>query len=583
MNKLLSMKAKLFFLLIAIAMTASAQKRSDADMKAIALQKLNGIQVKGRDSQTIDIKSLYEAEQLSIYGNDNGFVVVSREATTPPVLGYSDKAYDADNMPDGFKWWLRNTNQGLSSRRAMPEGWTRKFTPVSPLMTTEWGQSYPYNMLCPKIKADGTDVLPSSGCVATALAQILKYYKYPQQGRGKGNYYASQNLDDVVNPVTVTISGKYNYGSMLDNYSKDEGNMANQRSVATLVRDCGYASSMSYSLEGSGSSIVLAARGSVYNFAYDSLALHNYEREFFTENEWRHMIYDELEASNPILYGAHDYIEGGHAFVFDGLDEEGLVHVNWGWNGWADGFYDMFNLKPSIHGGPDDDFELSHMMVLGFRPHETPTDDEGYETFFTSTEKYTYEVDGENLILNLKDANNYGFLDVKMFLALCFFNVDDDESFDGIRLSNSTVMPSGYGYYNIPPLKINLNDSEEDLNLQPGTYDVIIAAIQDSDRGLICPIRSAGTGALIYQITKSADGTLTLSDDVTNFETGINQVFFKDAKNGFVPNIEKGKPVGSDLYDMTGRKISEPVSGQIYIERYRYSDGSTYSVKRIAK
>ena len=151
MNKLFRMKTKLFFLFIAIAMTASAQKRSDADMKTIAIQKLNGIQVKGRVSQTIDIKSLYEAEQLSIYGNDNGFVVVSREATAPPVLGYSDKAYDADNMPDGFKWWLRNTNKGLSSRRAMPEGWTRQFTPVSPLMTTEWGQSYPYNMLCPKI------------------------------------------------------------------------------------------------------------------------------------------------------------------------------------------------------------------------------------------------------------------------------------------------------------------------------------------------------------------------------------------------------------------------------------------------
>ena len=579
------MKTTMLLLLLTLSMTMSAQKRSEAEMKAIATQHLQGLQAKGRTiQQTITVKSLYQADQLGIYGDEGSFVVVSRSVMAPPVLGYSTTTFDANNMPDGFIWWLNNINTSLASHRALPADWTREVKPVAPFITTQWGQGSPYNMSCPKITVDGSTVTAPTGCVATAAAQILRYFEYPAQGRGKGYYSKTVGSDDVGSPISATISSKYSYKNMLDNYSEDAGNIANQRSVAALMRDCGYAAGMHYTPYSSGAVSYEAARGLAYNMAYDSLALHYYIQEYFTANEWRNMVYDELEAKRPIFYSAADYVSGGHAFLFDGIDADGLVHVNWGWEGLADGFYDMFDLSTESQGGPNDSYNERPSMIVGFRPDETPTDDEGYETFFCSSEKYTFEVDGENLIMNLKDAFNCGYLDVQMFIAICFFGVDDEDAFDGIQLSSSDNVPTGYGFTINQAIKLNLNtdNDNEGINLAPGTYDVVIASVQDSERGLVCPIRSSGIGALIYQITKNADGSLTMGE-VTNFETGINQIYFKDTKNGFVPNANKGIPVGSDIYDITGRKITEPAQGQIYIERYRYSDGSTYSVKRIAK
>lgn len=571
-------------LLMAHALTASAQQRSDADMKAIAIQHMNGLQAKGRTLQTNDIKSLYQADNLGIYGDEGCFVIVSRNTIDPPVLGYSATAFDATNMPDGFSWWLKNINKSLASRRAMPADWTREIIPVTPFITTQWGQDSPFNMSCPKINVNGSTVSPPTGCVATATAQILRYFEYPAQGRGKGHYSTTESSEDIGNTVSVAISGNYNYNSMLDNYKENAGNIANKRSVGLLMRDCGYAAGMHYTPYSSGAVSYEAARGMVYNMAYDSLAIHYYIQEYFTPNEWRHMVYNELESRRPILYSGADYVSGGHAFLFDGIDADGLVHVNWGWEGLADGFFDMFDLSPEYNGGPNDHYNERPGMIIGFRPEETPTENEGYETVFCSTKEYSFDVDGENVILNIKDAYNCGYLDVRMFLALCFFNVDDEDSFDGIQLSSTDNVPTGYGFVVDEAIKINLNtdDEEEGINLAPGTYDMVLASVQASEIGLVCPIRSSGVGAVRFRITKNADGTLTLGD-ATNFETGINNVYFKDTKKGFIPKAEKGIPVGSDLYDMTGRKITEPAQGQIYIERYRYSDGSTYSVKRIAK
>ena len=319
-----------------------ASDRTDAEMRSIAGRQLFGAVTRGA-AETKDLTLEMKDNNLSIYSAEGrGFVVVSRDNTFPAVLGSSSTAIDMNNLPEGFSWWLQEASRSLQARLEKGEGYarTRSDITVKPFLTTKWDQVNPYNLMCPKI---GTSYCPT-GCVATAAAQIMKYYNYPAQGHGIGKYEKDGT------PQTKEISGVYNWANMKNTYSNTQKTLTDQtRDIATLMADIGAACGMKYTSKYGSAALDDCASALVNNFRYDSLSLSMCLRYFYDDVEWKGIVYNELANKRPILYaGSSDSKDedAGHAFVFHGLNGEGLVYVNWGWSGTCDGYYDIDVLQP---------------------------------------------------------------------------------------------------------------------------------------------------------------------------------------------------------------------------------------------
>ena len=176
----------LYTFVVILGLATYASDRTDAEMRSIAGRQLYGSMTRGTTA-TKDLTLEMKDNNLSIYSAEGrGFVVVSRDNTFPAVLGSSSTPIDMNNLPEGFSWWLQKASRSLQERLENGEWYarTRSDMTVEPFLTTKWDQVNPYNLMCPKI---GKSYCPT-GCVATAAAQIMKYYKYPAQGQGIGQY-----------------------------------------------------------------------------------------------------------------------------------------------------------------------------------------------------------------------------------------------------------------------------------------------------------------------------------------------------------------------------------------------------------
>ena len=200
---------------------------------------------------------------------------------------------------------------------------------VDELLTTRWDQSMPFNKELVRI----TGKSYPTGCMATAMAQIMKYHSYPSTGQGyKG--YAIDGKNGNYDFENTT----YRYDRMLDVYSGNNYTEEQADAVAKLMLHCGVAVDMTYGLSGSGSYSNDATLALSEYFKYDSRL---YSRDIYTKAEWMDIIFDEISNGRPILYGGVTAQNAGHAFVFDGYDAEGLVHVNWGWSGSGNGYFEV--------------------------------------------------------------------------------------------------------------------------------------------------------------------------------------------------------------------------------------------------
>ena len=371
-----------------VSLSGAAWKRTDAEMQKIAVENLR---LRYPRYSSMPVQKLMDKEMVSVYGfTEGGYVVVSRSGNTSSIIGYSDNTFDVANLPDGLEWWINQANRSISEgermalRQAVPE------QAVAPMLTTAWAQESPYNQLCPTVGGGfwGTST-PMTGCVATAMAQILNYFEYPAASVGKGLYSTDGQTFKSVDTKTA-----FKWDKMRDRYSLGYS-QEEATAVAELMRDCGYASKMVYTANGSGANIYDAAYGLCHNMQYDSLAMRVRTRSYYRDEEWAAMIYNELANKRPILYMAVDPEKLGHSFVFDGMDAQGMVHVNWGWSGSANGYFDISTVKgltpsyqePYYGSTIKYDFYDEQAMVIGFKPQSTPDPDEKYESTFV-----TYEV-----------------------------------------------------------------------------------------------------------------------------------------------------------------------------------------------
>lgn len=330
------MKKILSFLVIilTISQVGFSRTRDIDEMKqiaAIALKQQYGVE-KFNGAATPDFTVLKETANYCLLTNNSvGTVIVAKDDHQEPVLGCSNSPCDLDNLPCGFKWWLDAMDGSLSGSRnvkrvPVPNGFPLS---VDPLVKVNWGQHSPFNNMCP----NGCLV----GCVAVAMGQIMSVYRCPNVGNGAFTYTsAGQELS-------------VNFGESNYDWDMILGNDYNE--IAKLLFHCGVAVRTNYGTSVSTAFMPEIRSALINYFRYTSDAAHKY-RSNYSDDEWFNMIYRNLASGHPIAYSgdnSESYSSIGHAFVVDGYNSDGEMHINWGWNGIMDGFFDLSTINYSYN------------------------------------------------------------------------------------------------------------------------------------------------------------------------------------------------------------------------------------------
>lgn len=304
---------------------------------------------------------------------NEGFVIVSGDDRTVPILGYSDKgAIDLDNLPENLKAWLEGYSAEISSltgtESKLPSA-NPSWTAIDPLVECHWGQDEPYNLQCPVYD----EAYSVTGCVATAMAQVMYYHKWPVSTTMEIPAYTSKftvngkTYQSALESLPITT---FKWDRMKDSYNSNEtGDAAD--AVAELMRYCGQAVEMKYSPSSSGANVYAAHM--VKYFGYSAKATDIKRADYYTQ-EWEQIIYNELANNRPVLYSGSSS-SGGHQFVCDGYDGNGMFHINWGWDGDSDGFFVLSVLNPQgrgIGGGTaKDGYTRGQWAIIGIEPATT--------------------------------------------------------------------------------------------------------------------------------------------------------------------------------------------------------------------
>ena len=523
-------KTLTLFIASLLAMPNFANDRSEQEMQTIALQALcsSNLQAGGakKAAANIAVEKYKSLAMVNVYGiKGKGVVFISKDDDIEPVLGISEEDFDVNNMPCGMKWWLNTANKSLERMKA--KGITYSANPMAAsgrptyFIKTYWNQDKPFNNLCPQINGSAAP----TGCIATAMAQIMKYYQYPATSKGTGIYSVTTYKDKNDKEGTTKwykreLGHTYQWTAMLSSYgivSKDEND-----AVATLMADAGAASQMNYQANGSGTIEWYAAKGFAENFRYDSLAISCLQRDFYTDAEWMEMVRKEMEAKQPVLYCGSDEIEGGHAFLLDGIQEDGKVHVNWGWGKSGDGWFDIDVLRPNITGFTGEGFNIGQSMVLGFKQQETPSADEENISQWV-TDGYSFYISNNELHVKLTNAYNYSHRVFEGRLDIVLQGMGDNSSklyTDPIFETNTETpyvdMLSGFNYgdKDQPEVDFNLSQEPELKNISAGTYKLFLGSKSTKEKAYQC-LRSVG-GTIMYTLTVASDGTMTLAQDGTS-------------------------------------------------------------------
>ena len=301
----------------------------------------------------------------------DGFVLVSAEDNTRAVLGYSDNGtFDSNNIPENMQFWLqmyademRRLGEEATRREARGErreAIKRKvigdeakkairretsaetYPTVSPILgKTVWGQGKPFNNKCPQINGERT----VTGCVATALSQIMYAHKHPTKGTGSYSYTTETKKLKVSADFGNTT---YDWANMIPDYNSSY-TTTQANAVATLMYHVGVAAEMDYTVEGSGAVSSIALAAITKYFGYDK-AINVLPKDFMKEEGLLQAIATDLQAGRPVYISGATVALEGHAFVCDGMKSDGFLHINWGWNGMADGYFTISALAPEVQG-----------------------------------------------------------------------------------------------------------------------------------------------------------------------------------------------------------------------------------------
>lgn len=380
--------------------------------------------------------------------NENSFIIISAEDALMPVLGYSKSGKfiinkDADNFrsfiseyKQQVKFARQNQLEASDETRSLWQLYTYSEFPITnrtskldPLLKTSWNQAPYYNELCP-----GGSV---TGCGATAMAQIMKYWSYPAQGLG----YHSYN-----HPAYGTLSA--NFGNTHYNWNNmpDYINTPNQ-SIALLMYHCGVAQNMDYSTMISWSYMNAIESGFENFFAYKSSSA-LVSREGYSENAWVNLMLGELNNSRPILYRGAG-AGGGHFFIFDGYDNNNFFHINWGWGGSYDGYFNINALNPGGVGigGGTGGYNEGHFAIIGIEPEEINNTNSFQLNLYTSISANPVNPDNNAPFTISVNIANLGNNDFTGDFTAALFSADG-VFIDYVEIVSNKKLDHGF-YYNL--------------------------------------------------------------------------------------------------------------------------------------
>ncbi len=392
-------------LVLMVAMPMMAERVMPETAQKVAKTFLNNNGAKA--AQLTDLSKAAGFPNLYIFTAEQGFVVMAADDCVQPILGYSLTGhFRTENMPTNVSGWLQGYNDEIqyaidNKLRASTETtklWkdlidgnskaAKATVVVDALIQTTWDQDPGYNDLCPYDY--NANQLTVTGCAATAMAQIMRYWEYPSHGVGSNSYTPSAHPEYGVQSVNFA-QATYDWTAMPLHSSSAE--------VAKLMYHCGVSVNMDYNIAANGGS-------SAYNtslvpafknyFNYKTTATLQW-KDYYSGN-WTDLLKTELNAGRPIEYNGSGS-GGGHAFVCDGYDSSNYFHFNWGWSGSNDGFYSLSNLVPGSggSGGGSYSFTQNQSAVIGIEPKDctasTPTN-------------FNVTIEGRNAILTWNAVSN---------------------------------------------------------------------------------------------------------------------------------------------------------------------------------
>lgn len=494
-----------------------------------------------------------------------GFVVVSADDNVVPVLGYSDEeVFDSENISPAMKDWLEQYSaqieyarqQGYSSagdaaRIALPSSWTK----IAPMVKTHWNQSTPYNEMCP---LQGNTKC-YTGCVATSMAQVMKYFNYPAKPKGNINYLCS-SLNQRIRFDLSTLT--FDWGNMINNYSAGSYTQKQAEAVATLMMAAGYSVEMNYTANVSGALSGLIPGAMVNNFGYDK-SIRYYSRAPYSYTEWATMVYNNLKNVGPIIYDGNSTKSGGHSFVCDGYEGNGYFHFNWGWGGSGDGYYVLDALSPTNLGigAGGGGFNFDQDALFNITPDKGSGDDvaENQVVLYGSV---IGEIADGNLKLNLTGGSNNANGEPILgwsYQGLSSMTIDLGFKFSPVNNPNEVNYIISYNAYNtntdlvpgqyMPPTGFTSTGRPvdlcpyiplENLNLQQGVQYKVTNVYRPVDGNWVEVIYDHGKYNYFY-LTKTGSGSNASDFSIQNFMpmqfTCSNLSLNSDLYNGIACNL----------------------------------------------
>ena len=530
-------------------------------------------------------------------GENNGFVIVSGDDRTTPILGYADEgSFDIQKMPANMKAWLDGYAEQLKVLAEMSDETATKAmsaprkarvntrNSIAPLITAKWDQATPYWNKCPQFmnsedEADGYE-LAYTGCVATAMSQIMYFHKKPAQTLAEIPSYTFTVAGENYTYSTVTMEAQpvttFDWDHMRETYTGAEDEVYTD-AVATLMFYAGCAVKMQYGHNSSGAYTDDIPKGFKY-FGYGSKLAY---RTNYTQDAWDDLVYSELAAGRPMIYNGTAGSGGGHSAICDGFEYGDYFHINWGWGGMGNGFFQLSILNPSASGiggsSSSEGYNMKQNIVYNLIPGTATPDDEdtdvaneltatGISVVGTTPEYPNFERDSKSVgfsiykrktfTLNCADHSGSG---KKYDIGLALY---DGESYNVFinRGTFSTALTSAAGgswtFENATESKY----SKKILSNITGTYKIVPMYLLEGTTEWK-PMKECDRFYLETTITNTQMSFTKhpiINLQATNFEfTGGEKVGSKEQINVTIQNNSEDRFYGDIFLDFGGQQLDE--------------------------
>lgn len=488
-------------------------------------------------------------------GANDGYVLIAADDKLPAVLAYSPVGrFSMEKMPDNLRTWLQIYEEEIAlilsgKAEASSDALRTDGVPadVLPLMDNgafasdpiRWNQAYPWNEKEP--------MLPNgqhgyTGCVATAIAQIMRYHRWPNTAEGSFDYYAGS----LVGQWSGTFGDTYVWDNMPGNPDLQNVPAEQVNAYATFMRDVSASVNMSFYENGSGTYSVYVVDALRDHFRYKK-SVKQHVRFLYTAQQWQDMVRREIAANRPVYYAGNNQ-SVGHAFVCDGYAADGTFHFNWGWGGISNGYYRLSLLSPTSLGigGQGIGFTIYQEILTGVEPAYTP-DQAGTDALTDLTfDKLNAEYDSYGLEV---EYTAYNLGETSSRLDIGYRLQKPDGSISEVNKTTHTLRWFGFGDYE----NIYFSISKDQFAIGPHTITLLYRREGSTEWKELCHMQGGFESSILVNTTNPNNV------EVTTFEHSGELTL---VPNSVVANLNafEQSTITAQFQNPTADEIRTPVS-----------------------